>query len=865
MGKRRHHLTRRKFIADTTPVVAGAIAAAQLSPLIEARAAAPTPEFESNWHESSDRVWLGPEYWANPLQDWRVADGRIECVNRALDRNVHVLTRQLRAQEGTLTMSVRAGRMGGGPIGDGEGSVGFRIGILGTLRDYPELHDYRNNLWPEPGYGFSAGLAWNGTVFCGGSGRGHLAPSVELVELHLEARPVGGGAYDVTLTVLDGVRGHTLAAATQRAVPGDRLIGNLSLVNNFGTPEKTGQEPEALNFGVGQFWFDDWRIGGSKVVPNDAQVFGPILFSHYTLSGGTLKLTAQMPPLGDEDTRTVRLQVQDARQWKTIGEAPIDPDSRTATFRAENWDATTDVPYRVAYLYKTKSGGEDVYWSGIIRRDPIDHAELVVAVVSCNIHAIFPNVPLVENMSKLAPDLLAFVGDQFYENCGGYGTQRDATEAAIIDYLRKWYFHGWTWRELMRDRPSLSLPDDHDVYQGNLWGEGGDGRETTQEAGGYDMPSRWVNVVHRTQTAHHADPYDAEPGKRGTRNYYGPMTYGRVSFAVLADRQYKSGPEGRVPPTGDRGDHVIESSFDPKMADVPGLDLLGDKQMAFLKEWAADWEGADMKCVISQTIFTGLPTTHGRTWDVLFADYDTNGWPQTPRNAALREIRKAFAFHIAGDQHLPAVVHYGIEAHRDAGVAFAGPAVNVGYPRWWEPEKTGRNRTTATKGLTGDFLDHFGHPLTVLAVKNGPYQVPAPVLEQVNAKTSGLGLVRFNKERRTVTIDCWPYSADPLQEGTEMPGWPVVVRQTDNYARKAVAHLPTLKIRGVEKPVLHLVDERNGELVYALRLPRREFQPHVFAAGEYTVKISEPETGKVKVLPGLAATAENREALEVVV
>jgi glycosyltransferase involved in cell wall biosynthesis len=68
-----------------------------------------------------------------------------------------------------------------------------------------------------------------------------------------------------------------------------------------------------------------------------------------------------------------------------------------------------------------------------------------------------------------------------------------------------------------------------------------------------------------------------------------------------------------------------------------------------------------MKAVISQTIFTGMATTHGGDREVLRADYDQNGWPQSARNAAVREMRKAFAFHIAGDQHLPAVVHYGID------------------------------------------------------------------------------------------------------------------------------------------------------------------------------------------------------------
>ena len=133
------------------------------------------------------------------------------------------------------------------------------------------------------------------------------------------------------------------------------------------------------------------------------------------------------------------------------------------------------------------------------------------------------------------------------------------------------------------------------------------------------------------------------------------MTYGRISFAVIADRQFKSGPEGKVPATGSRGDHVLDPNFDPKTADRPGLELLGERQMRFLREWAADWRGAEMKAVISQTVFTAMATTHGGNREVLRADYDANGWPQTPRNDALREIRKAFAVHIAGDQHLPAV------------------------------------------------------------------------------------------------------------------------------------------------------------------------------------------------------------------
>jgi alkaline phosphatase D len=867
MPQRRPSLTRRRFVQGT------AVATAALAARSSDAAPASGGEFRSPWHDSPDRPWLGADVWANPLQDWRVANGRAECTNAAADRNIHALTRQLAARAGDVRMAVRVGRAGGGPLA-GKGSFGFRLGILGTLREYPEHHDYRNNLWPAPGSGFNAGVTADGGLFVGAladAAKVKLDLAREEVDLRLVAEPKGGD-YAVTLTALDAKSGQPLAQATG-SVPAEQLIGNVALVCNFPGPgagqnakgkakAKEKSTPTGPNPGLGQFWFSDWRISGSKFSVGESHTFGPILWTQYTLSDGVLKLTAQMPPLAAEDEQTVRLQVQRGGAWQTVGEEKIHPQARTATFRLAKWDDTQNTPYRVSYRLKTKSGGTEHHWPGTIRRDPVDQAELSVADISCNIHSIFPNAPLVRSAAKLNPDLLAFTGDQFYESCGGYGVQRAPLEPAILDYLRKWFFHGWTWRELMRDRPSVSIPDDHDIYQGNLWGEGGLGRTTTQEAGGYDMPAEWVNVVHRTQTSHHPDAYDPVPGARGTTNWFGALTYGRVSFALLADRQYKSGPEGKVPPTGGpRGDHVKDENFNPKTADVPGLHLLGAKQEQFLREWALDWRGAELKAVISQTVFTAMATTHGGVGR-LIADYDTNAWPQTARNRAVRELRRCFAFHLAGDQHLPALIHYGIEAHQDAGVAFAGPAVNVGYPRWWEPDaKT--NARKAGQGLLGDFRDHFGHPLTVLAVNNMPAELPKGALDNVHAKTSGLGVVRFNKAKRQITIECWPYLADVTKPGTQMPGWPVTMDVLANYGRKAVAHLPALNVTGAKNPVVQVLDEAGKEVIYSLRVPASGFRPPVFAPGKYTVRVTEPETGKTKELKGVAATQTAGPALTV--
>jgi alkaline phosphatase D len=860
-----HPISRRSFLQDTAAATAAAAAASQIAPQCTSTAAAAQAsrgDFASQWENSPDRVWLGPEYWSNPMQDWRVAGGRIECITVAGNRNVHVLTRQLGEEAGDLVMTVRIGRVGGGKLDGGPGSAGFRIGVMGPLREY------RNSL--AFGRGLDAGFTTSGRLFIGEPGSGvPIDLAAEEIDMELKVQPQGRQS---TVTLTAYAAGGKELARTSDSVPSASLTGSLCLVANYasgmasaqaaakGKKAKGKKKASASDAGAGTFWFGRWQMSGSRLVPHDERAFGPILFSQYTLHDRTLKMTAQMPPLGEKDTPSVELLIGTNRYG-----APIHPQARTATFRVENVVTNEDTPYVLEYDLVSADGTKTKHqWSGTIRRDPVDKDVLTVADVSCNVQEAFPNTDYTAKMMQLNPDFIAFVGDQFYESTGGYGVLRTPpVEPAILDYLRKWYFHGWTWRELTRDRPSISIPDDHDVYQGNIWGESGAPQTTTQEAGGYNMDPAWVNVVHRTQTSHHPDPWDATPVKQGISVYSGPLTYGGVSFAILADRQFKSAPEGKVPPTGSRGDHVIDPDFDPKTADLPGLQLLGPMQLEHLQQWIRDWRGAKMKAVISQTIFTAMATTHGSPGGRLVADYDTNGWPQSERNEALRTIRKAFAVHLAGDQHLPAVVHYGIDEHRDAGIAFAGPAVNVGYPRWFEPREPGKNRKEGAPEETGDFIDSFGNPLTVIALKNGAKQPRmANVLEKLDDKASGLGVVRFDKKNRKITIECWPLLADVTQPAAQMPGWPVTFDMLDNYGKQPAALLPTAHDPRRGDPLVEVFDEA-GELVYCLRIKGPTWQPHTFAAGKYTVRVTDPEAGKQVRLEALAAVAGNSEAVEV--
>jgi hypothetical protein len=558
-----------------------------------------------------------------------------------------------------------------------------------------------------------------------------------------------------------------------------------------------------------------------------------------------MKLTAQMPPIGDNESQEVRLEIrQPGTDWQTISRARIDALSRTAAFRIPDWDASQDMPYRLSYALSLGGGRtEDHHFRGTVRRDPVDKDQIVVGGLSCMIDAAFPNEHIARGVRYHDPDVLLFMGDQLYEGSGGYGVQRNANvPLATLDYLRKWYLYGWSFVDLLRDRPTVCLTDDHDVYHGNVWGEGGEGAPTWEEhtKGGYFMPPEWVNMVQRTQASHLPDPYDPTPVKQGIEVYYTELLYGRISFAVLEDRKWKTGPEGMIPPHAGRPDHITDPNFDPSSIDVAGAVLLGERQHAFLEAWAADWRGAEMKVAVSQTIFAQIPNIHGEDQQELVADLDSNGWPQTPRNEALRIIRKASALHLCGDQHIPMLVQYGIDDWDDASYAFCVPAIATGYPRAFRPRRPGENRQVGMPDYTGRFLDGLHNRVTVHAVANPAMQPRQPVLQRLADKVSGYGIVRLSKGPGKITLECWPLLSDPVGgDRGQFPGWPKTIDMRENAGQAGRFWLPTLAFEGLSDPIVQLVDEADGEVQYTVRVRGRCIRPRVNREGSYTVRVGD--------------------------
>ena len=79
-----------------------------------------------------------------------------------------------------------------------------------------------------------------------------------------------------------------------------------------------------------------------------------------------------------------------------------------------------------------------------------------------------------------------------------------------------------------------------------------------------------------------------------------------------------------------------------------------------------------------------------------------------------------------------------------------------------------------------------------------------------------------------------------------------------------VAHLPRIEVRGEDRPVVHVLDETRGELVYARRLPTNRFQLGVFRPGRYSVLVGDPERDEWRLVPGLDTETAETETSETI-
>ncbi|TWU38334.1 alkaline phosphatase D family protein [Novipirellula artificiosorum] len=698
--------------------------------------------YQSHWEGT--RLWIGPDWWANPMTDWALRNGSV--IAPALkDRTLCLLPAELSGDGEAFEASVEVEALGQGAQ-KGE-SAGFRIGRRGGIDDFRHALIHATH-WID------ATLREDGRL--------RVGISISDKSLSLQNGPVvlklsgqrDGDTVELTLTATQG--SNTIS--TQQSFATKEVLGGVALLSN-------GPSLRAVGDAATQFAFRDFQVSGDLVKETPDRSFGPILWSQYSLSDDQLRLQAQFAPLGmraDYEAELWTADVEGTPQWAKIATAPMDKRSRTVTFTVNDWPSTTSKLYQVRFGWR----GKPYVWGGRVRREPNADEPLKLGCFSCDNGYLFPIPAMVAQVQEQDPDMVYFAGDQIYESYGGFGVNRsDDTEAAMVDFLRKYYQFGWTWRDVLRDRPSVILPDDHDVFQGNLWGHGGRAlpagdSKNTWTLGGYVMPGDWVQAVEKIHVGHLPAPAVDMESAIGIKPYFTQMTYGGVGFVILEDRKFKTGPLSLPEATRQEGE---------------GADLLGEAQEAFLKRWATDWTGQQMKCALSQTIFCTAATHTGHNLKRTRGYSDSGAWPKAARNRAVRILGDCNALAIHGDQHLGVLLRHGVDDFDDAGFAFMVPGTANGFPRaWWPGVNNGAPQPD--QDFTGKFHDDAGHPINVLAVGNPEYasnRLPKsedPMMIGYR-KGSGYGMVEFNKNEGTAKVSLYRLG----NQGEMFPGFPQTI------------------------------------------------------------------------------------------
>lgn len=489
-----------------------------------------------------------------------------------------------------------------------------------------------------------------------------------------------------------------------------------------------------------------------------------ILWTQYCQHLGTMKVMVHLDAdPTNPSSETVDLWVKSDDQWEKLGTEQMFTLASIALFEMREWPRHKELQYKVTCANSSMEG--------IFRAEPEPGTTLRMMGVSCLKDIAWPWKQAVASMIEKDPDIVYFSGDQIYEN--DYGSKRilstspEQVPAGMLNYLTKYRKFGEAFRDLLKDRPSIMITDDHDVYANDLWGKGGLTMTGDRTTGGYNNHPNWVNAVELTQTGVLPDAVNKGPHGDGIFAYYTALEYGGVRFAILEDRKFKSAPSEVISkPILAKGfrfgrkrsiEVVRDPEFDCTTLDRENLHLLGSQQEQFLAKWSSDLKhSGGLGAVLSQS-----PWAHIAMYSQTSADLDSNGWPQSARNRALAAIGDAPVVMIHGDVHLGTLLRHGNKQWNDGPVSYSLPAFSSRASRSWEPLVAGKNRDNGTPENTGEFLDRFGNKMTVYGAGNG---------------LNGYGMIIFDQQKKAVTLEFHPMNEDRVPFATDVYGWPMTVQ-----------------------------------------------------------------------------------------
>ncbi|MGB9892862.1 MAG: hypothetical protein ACPLRA_00505, partial [Candidatus Saccharicenans sp.] len=477
-----------------------------------------TDQIQISFSPDISRSWVGSYFYSFRLEDWRIHQGRIECLRPSANCYLYLLTREVEGNSGSLAIRflVTIPELPERPRT--RNFIGLRIGIKGKTGDYREA--------AVSGQGLEVGLATDGLLFIGELESVSSEEKLETLRrvlrkeaefrLNLEAE---GNEFNLRLAVAEPVSGKVLDELEEFHLPADRVSGGLALVSNLPEVKTSSENPVSF--------FKEFKAEGNLLKSFEERALGPVVFTLYTLSQKTLRLTAQLIPGSLTEETVVNLDIQQDGHWVEKAKSRLNLNSWTACFEIPDWNYQEDKEFRLRIVEPEPALEIARNYTGKIRKDPLEKDQIWLAVLSNNQEEGFPHLRLVSELKKHDPDLIFFGGNQIYGRPAAYWRQNLSLEQARQEYWRQWLLFGWEFSDLLKNRPAILIPEARDFFQLKLWGENGRSVVTetisdpiaAQDSGGFLMPQEFIQLVLETQTSHLPHLKDKPPAPASWESY----------------------------------------------------------------------------------------------------------------------------------------------------------------------------------------------------------------------------------------------------------------------------------------------------------------------------------------------------------
>jgi hypothetical protein len=192
--------------------------------------------FKSNWPALHE--WPGEALRREPLDEWCINNGELNCLAQGADKMVHLLSHRLHAGNESFRASLIFRFLSQPVPGNNvENFAGFRLGINVILQDNSTATMNEN--------GIDAGVTRNGYLLIGKTcGAGKIDEHILTGEIRLQlfVTPLSTGGSFVKLKALDAC-GNTVATHSSDACDATTWQGGIALVSHFKTDGPNKDQP----------------------------------------------------------------------------------------------------------------------------------------------------------------------------------------------------------------------------------------------------------------------------------------------------------------------------------------------------------------------------------------------------------------------------------------------------------------------------------------------------------------------------------------------------------------------------------------------------------------------------------------------